>query len=158
MFMGLNLNQILKFFIKHFRGSGDDAESPGLSIGGQTSQIWVDLAVFWYVFGAGSFVNCVAGGFRGGCLGGFPALVGLGFGDILDFSVNIFRGSGDDAELPGLSIGGQTSQIGVDLAVFWSFSGAGSFVICVAGGFRGGRLGGFPAFLGPDLVKFAVFS
>ena len=66
-----------------FRGSGDDAESPGLSIGGQTNQIGVDLAVFWIIFGTGSFVNCVGGGFRGCCLGGFPALLGLGFGDRL---------------------------------------------------------------------------
>ena len=62
--------------------------------------------------------------------------------------MNIFRGSGGGAESPGLSIGGETSQIGVDLAVFWWFLGAGSFVICVAGGFRGDRLGGFLAFLG----------
>ena len=94
-----------------------------------------------------SFVNCVAGGFRAGCLGGFPARLGLGFGENLDFSVNIFRGSGDDAESPGLSIGGQTNQIGVDLTVWLHVSGAGSFVNCVAGGFLEGRLGGFPALL-----------
>ena len=62
--------------------------------------------------------------------------------------MNIFRGSGVGAESSGLSIGGGTSQIGVDLAVFGSFFGAGFFAICSAGGFRGGRLGGFPAFLG----------
>ena len=97
-----------------------------------------------------SFVNCVAGGFRAGCLGGFPARLGLGFGENLDFSVNIFRGSGDDAESPGLSIGGQTSQIEVELGVFWPRFGADPFINCVAGGFRGGCLGGFPALLGSD--------
>ena len=101
------------------RGSGGGAESPGLSIGGKTNQIGVDIALFWSHFGAGSFVICVAGGFRGGRLGGFPAFLGLGFGEILDFFMNIFRGSGSGAESPRLSIGGGTSQIGVDLAVFW---------------------------------------
>ena len=72
----------MKFFIKHFRGSGDGAESPGLSIGGETSQIGVDLAVFGSFFGAGFFVICVAGGFRGGRLGCFPAFLGHGLGDI----------------------------------------------------------------------------
>ena len=107
---------------------------------------------------ADSFVICVAGGFRGGRLGGFPAFLGLGFGEIYDFFINIFRGSGDGAESPGLSIGGETSQIGVDLALFWCVFGAGSFVICVAGGFRGGRLGGLPAFLGLGFDEVMIFS
>ena len=77
--------------------------------------------MFWSFFGAGFFVICSAGGFRGGRLGGFPAFLGLGFGEILGFFMNIFRGSGDGAESPGLSIGGETSQIGVDLAVFCPF-------------------------------------
>ena len=72
--------------------------------------------------------------------------------------MNIFRGSGDGAESPGLSIGGETSQIEVDLVLFWCGFDADDFVICVAGGFRGGRLGGFPAFVGSDLVKFVMFS
>ena len=74
--------EILVFSRNILRGSGDGAESPGLSIDSQTNQIWIDLAVFWSGFGAGSFVICVAGGFRGVRLGGFPAFLGLGFGGI----------------------------------------------------------------------------
>ena len=69
--------------MNNFRGSGNGAESPRLSLGSETSQIWVDLAVCVHVVGAGSFVSCVAGGFREGRLGGFPALLGLGLGDRL---------------------------------------------------------------------------
>ena len=113
---------------------------------------------FCLFLGAGPFIFCSAGGFRAGRLGGFPVFLGLGFGEIFNFSMNIFRGSGGGAESPGLLFGGETSQIGVDLALFWSFFGAGSFVICVAGGFRGGRLGGFPAFLGLGFGEILYFS
>ena len=71
--------------------------------------------------------------------------------------MNIFRGSGVCAESSGLSIGGGTSQIRVDLAAFSCFLGAEPFVICSAGGFRGGRLGGFPAFLGLGFGEICGF-
>ena len=74
--------------------------------------------------------------------------LGIEVRDFLDFFMNIFRGSGDGAESPGLSIGGETNQIGVDPAVFARDVCVDSLINCVACEFRGGRVGGFPAFLG----------